>query len=102
MHHILGEAYRSPMQIHPVCCLQVRVKAVIACTIEMSPYRTSIDWQESVLVSFERGYITLDLPAPLASNQPGRVSSSGIQAMEKHLKPLFPNSHGYTRCGSRP
>ena len=39
----------------------------------MSPYRTSIDWQEQVLVAFERGYLEIELPAPLVSNRPGRV-----------------------------
>jgi predicted dehydrogenase len=41
--------------------------------IEMSPYTTTIDWQESALVAFEHGWLSLDLPAPLASNRPGRV-----------------------------
>jgi predicted dehydrogenase len=44
-----------------------------ACAIEMSPYQTTVDWQESALVCFEHGWIHLDLPAPLASNRPGRV-----------------------------
>ena len=42
-------------------------------TIEMSPYTTTVAWQESALVAFEHGYIKLDLPAPLANNRPGRV-----------------------------
>ena len=33
----------------------------------------TIDWQESALVTFDRGYVKIDLPAPLASNRPGRV-----------------------------
>jgi predicted dehydrogenase len=39
----------------------------------MTPYATTIDWQESALVAFEHGYVKLHLPAPLASNRPGRV-----------------------------
>ena len=41
-------------------------------TIEMAPYRTTTDWQESALVAFREGYVKLDLPAPLAFNRPGR------------------------------
>ena len=74
MRHILGEAYHVTYADPSGVLLAGQSESGIACTIEMSPYRTSIDWQESVLVSFERGYITLELPAPLASNQPGRVS----------------------------
>jgi predicted dehydrogenase len=39
----------------------------------MAPYRTTIDWQESALVCFEKGYVRLDLPAPVTLNRPGRV-----------------------------
>jgi predicted dehydrogenase len=39
----------------------------------MAPYQTTIDWQESALVAFEKGYVKIDLPAPVASNRPGRV-----------------------------
>jgi len=41
--------------------------------LEMSPYRTTRAWEEEVLVAFERGYIKLRLPAPLAIHRPGRV-----------------------------
>jgi len=39
----------------------------------MSPYTTTVAWQESCLVCFQTGYVKIDLPAPLASNRPGRV-----------------------------
>jgi len=45
----------------------------VACVLEMTPYSTSIDWQESAFICFQHGYIKVDLPAPLASNRPGRV-----------------------------
>lgn len=41
--------------------------------IEMSPYTTTIDWQESALIAFEHAWIKIELPAPVASNRPGRV-----------------------------
>jgi predicted dehydrogenase len=39
----------------------------------MSPYQTTIDWQESVLAAFEKGCVKLSLPAPLAANRAGRA-----------------------------
>jgi predicted dehydrogenase len=45
----------------------------ITGTLERSPYETSDDWQESVLVGFDRGYVRVDLPPPLASQEAGRV-----------------------------
>jgi predicted dehydrogenase len=41
--------------------------------LEMSPYKPTLDWQETVLVAFERGYVKIELPAPVALNRPGRV-----------------------------
>ena len=40
----------------------------------MSPYQSTIDWNESALVAFEKGYLQIDLPAPLASNRPGKLT----------------------------
>ena len=39
----------------------------------MNPYQTTVDWQESALVCFEKGYVKIELPAPMAANRPGRV-----------------------------
>ena len=41
--------------------------------MEMCPYLTSVDWQESAFVAFKRGYIKLELPAPMARNRCGTV-----------------------------
>lgn len=73
MRHLLGEAYRVTY-VHPSGVLLVgESESGIPCTLEMSPYTTTVDWQESALVAFEHGYVRLDLPAPLAQNRPGRV-----------------------------
>ena len=73
LRHLLGEPY-TVAHADPSGVLFVgQSESGIPCTIEMSPYRTTIDWQESALVCFERGYVKIDLPAPLASNRPGRV-----------------------------
>jgi predicted dehydrogenase len=73
MRHLLGEAYAVTYADPSGVLLAGRSESGVACTIEMSPYSTTIDWQESVLVCFEHGTIRLALPAPLASNRPGRV-----------------------------
>jgi predicted dehydrogenase len=43
-------------------------------TIEMAPYSTTLDWQESIFIGFEKGYIKIDLPAPLARQRAGQVT----------------------------
>jgi predicted dehydrogenase len=73
LRYFLGEPYQLSYA-DPSGVLLAGVSASgIACTIEMSPYCTTLDWQESVLIAFERGYVKVELPAPLALNRPGRV-----------------------------
>jgi len=68
----------------------------VPITIEMSPYETTLDWQESALVAFAQGYVRIDLPAPLVRNQPGRVqifrdSGGGLPPETSH--PQMPPVH---------
>ena len=73
MRHLLGESYRVTYAEPTGVLLAGQCASGTACTIEMTPYRTTVDWQESALVCFEKGYVKLELPAPLANNRPGRV-----------------------------
>ena len=74
MRHLLGEDY-SVAHVDPSdVVMTVTSASGVAGVIEMSPYQTTVAWEEAALVAFERGYIKLDLPAPLASNRPGRVT----------------------------
>jgi len=73
MRHLLGEPYRVTHADPSGVLLVAESASGIAATLEMSPYTTTVDWQESALVAFEHGYIKLDLPAPLSANRPGRV-----------------------------
>jgi predicted dehydrogenase len=73
MRYLLGEPYRVTYADPSGVLLAGQSSSGAACAIEMTPYRTTVDWQESALVAFEKGYVRLDLPAPLASNRPGRV-----------------------------
>ena len=73
MRYLLGEPYSVTYADPSGVLLAGQSDSGVACTIEMTPYATTIDWQESALVCFERGYLRIDLPAPLASNRPGRL-----------------------------
>ena len=96
LRHLLGEPY-TVAHADPSGVLFVgQSESGIPCTIEMSPYRTTIDWQESALVCFERGYVKIDLPAPLASNRPGRVEilrDPGAGASPEAVMPQLPWVH---------
>lgn len=73
LRHLLGEPYQVKYADPPGKLLIGQSDSGITCTIELSPFRTTIDWVETALIAFEKGYIKLDLPAPLASNRPGSV-----------------------------
>ena len=73
MRHLLGEPYHVTYADPSGVLLTGQSDTGIACALEMTPYQTTIDWQESALVCFERGWVKLELPAPLALNRPGRL-----------------------------
>ena len=96
MRHLLGERYTVSYADPASVLLVVHSESGITGTIEMSPYNTTVDWQEQALIAFERGYIQLDLPAPLASNRPGRVTvyrDPGNGATPEKVQPQLPWIH---------
>jgi predicted dehydrogenase len=96
MRHLVGEPYRVTYAEPSGVLLAIESESGIAGTIEMSPYHTTIDWQESALIAFEHGWIKLDLPAPLASNRPGRVEmmrDPGRDAVPETVVPTLPWVH---------
>ena len=46
----------------------------VTVVLEMAPYETTIEWHESLLVCFEKGFIRIDLPSPLVRQQAGKVT----------------------------
>jgi predicted dehydrogenase len=73
LRYLLGEPYQVTYADPSGVLLAAQSASGVTATIEMSPYQTTVDWQESALVAFERGYVKLELPAPLAHMRPGRV-----------------------------
>jgi predicted dehydrogenase len=96
LRHLLGEPYRVTYADPSGLLLAVQSQSGVAGVIEMSPYRTTLGWQEAALVAFEHGYVRLDLPAPLARNSPGRVEilrDPGHGATPETTVPLLPPVH---------
>ncbi|RYG35733.1 Gfo/Idh/MocA family oxidoreductase [bacterium] len=96
MRHLFGEAY-TVEHVDPSGVLLVVKSASGVCgIIEMEPYRTTVDWQEKALVTFENGWIEIALPAPVALNRPGRVTvfrDPGRGANPTLTEPQMPWSH---------
>ena len=96
MRHLLGEPYRVTYADPSGVLFAGSSESGVACIIEMSPYQTTLDWQESALVCFERGYVEIELPAPLASNRPGKVEcfyDPGKDVTPRTVVPQLPWVH---------
>ncbi|HJO07431.1 MAG TPA: gfo/Idh/MocA family oxidoreductase, partial [Chloroflexota bacterium] len=68
----------------------------VAVAIEMSPYETTLDWQESALVGLAKGYVRVDLPPPLARNRAGTVEilrDAGRGLPPETSRPGMPSTH---------
>jgi predicted dehydrogenase len=91
--HLLGEPYHVTHADPSAVLLVGESDSGIPCVIEMAPYRTTADWQECALVAFDRGYVELRLPAPLAANRPGSVrifKDPGGDTKPQTVVPQFP------------
>ncbi|HUU30947.1 MAG TPA: gfo/Idh/MocA family oxidoreductase, partial [Phycisphaerae bacterium] len=96
MRHLLGEPYAVTYAEKSGVLMAVESKSGVAGIIEMTPYRTTIEWEESALVAFEKGYLLLRLPAPLAVNRAGTVevySDPGDGAVPERAFPTLPHVH---------
>jgi predicted dehydrogenase len=73
LRHFLGERYRVVFVHASGRLLVFESESGIPMTIEVSPYRLTVGFDEELLVAFERGYVRLR-PAPsLARNRPGTL-----------------------------
>jgi predicted dehydrogenase len=100
MRHLLGEPYRVTYAEKSGVLLAVTGASGVAGVIEMTPYRTTVDWQESALVAFEKGYVELHLPAPLAVNRAGTVevyADPGDGKVPERRGPALPWVHAMRR-----
>ena len=73
MRHLLGEPYEIAYAEPAGVLLAVHSASGVPGAIEMTPYRTTVDWEESALIAFEKGYVKLRPPAPLAAARAGTV-----------------------------
>lgn len=95
MRFLFGENYKLTFADRSGVLLAVESDSGVCGIIEMAPYSTSIGWQESLLISFERGYIKVELPAPLACQQAGKITimkddGKGNQTI---CQPIMPEVH---------
>ncbi len=96
LRHLLGEDYRISYADPAQVLIVAHSVSGIPCVIEMKPYSSTLGWHETALAAFDKGYVKLELPAPLVLHQPGRVEvfqDPGKGATPLTLKPDLPWVH---------
>jgi predicted dehydrogenase len=73
IRYLIGEKYKVNYADPNGILLAGTSGSGVTVSLEMSPYITSLDWQESALVCFDKGWVKLELPSPLRINTPGKV-----------------------------
>lgn len=89
-------AWADPAQV----VIATRSDEGVTGLLEMAPFSTTIDWQEVCLVCFERGWVKVELPAPVAVNRPGRVTifEDGQENQQpRTIEPQLPWVHAMRR-----
>ncbi len=98
VRHLLGEPWRVSYADPAGVLLVGHGESGVPCSIEMSPYETTVDWQEQAFICFKHGWIRLDLPAPLASFRAGKVTyyrdlGPGKDGGPRAIEPQLPHVH---------
>jgi len=93
MYHLVGEplqlAHAEPSEV----LLVTNTASHVPTVFEFTPYVSKSEWIERALVCFEHGYVSLDLPPPLAIHRAGEVEifhDATSTEPPKRVAPLFP------------
>jgi predicted dehydrogenase len=93
LRHFLGEPYRVVFAHASGRLYAFESESGVVATIEVSPYRLSVGFDEELLVAFERGYVRLR-PAPsLASKRAGTLAiyrDPGGGVTPERIEPQLP------------
>ena len=73
LRHFLGERHRIDYVHRSGRLIALESESGIPATIEVTPYRRTVGFDEELLVAFERGYVKLRVAPPLARNRGGTL-----------------------------
>ncbi|MBI4978538.1 MAG: Gfo/Idh/MocA family oxidoreductase [Spirochaetes bacterium] len=94
MRYLLGAPYHVKYVDPTGVLLAVESEKGVPGVFEFSPYNSTKDWREQGLVCFEKGYVKVDLPAPLAMNLAGKAElfrDNGGTSIPASTMPVFPS-----------
>jgi predicted dehydrogenase len=90
MRYLLGEDYTLTYADSHL--FAARSESGVNCVLEVGPYNTTVDWQEHALVCFEKGWVRIDLAAPLATQLASAVTVYEDKGWDSgYSVPMMPN-----------
>ncbi|MBN1672146.1 MAG: Gfo/Idh/MocA family oxidoreductase [Kiritimatiellae bacterium] len=92
LRHLLGHPYAIQYADRSAVLVAAESETGIPAALECVPYQTPNEWEEYALVAFERAYVKITLPPPLAINRAGTVEvfrNYGNDRTER-MSPVFP------------
>jgi predicted dehydrogenase len=93
IRHLLGESYGLVFAHASGRLLVFESESGVPATIEVTPYRLTVGFDEEILVAFERGYVRLR-PAPsLARQRAGTLEvyrDAGFGSVPERISPQLP------------
>jgi predicted dehydrogenase len=89
---LLGEPYKVTFADRSGVLLAGESESGVCVTLEMAPYSTSIEWHEGIFIAFEKGFIRIELPAPLVRQIAGKVivMRDNGKAAPSYSEPIMP------------
>ncbi|QNA93973.1 MULTISPECIES: Gfo/Idh/MocA family protein [unclassified Microbacterium] len=88
LRHLLGESYAVKYADPSGRLMVAETASGVPVALEMEPWRREQGWEEYVIIGFDRGYIRVDYPAPLAARKAGKLTLYSEQGDEGELREL--------------
>ncbi|MBQ0105514.1 MAG: Gfo/Idh/MocA family oxidoreductase [Armatimonadetes bacterium] len=94
---LLGEDYKLTFADKYQKFLAFETETGVSGILEMATYSNTTDWAEEYMVCFEKGYVLVELRAPLTERFAGKVTvmkDKGANEAEI-VKPILPRVHAF-------
>lgn len=92
IRYVLGESYDVVHADPTGSLMTLESESGRPGTLEMRPYDTTNDWQESLLVGFDNGYVSVELQPPLTHHRASdvEVMTAPPEGQQKTTRPAMP------------
>jgi predicted dehydrogenase len=91
VRYLLGEDYLLEYADRDGKLLFARSLSGVAVVLEMATYNVTDGWDEFYCAFFDKGWLNLSLPAPMARQHSGEVTVyKGVNGRAVYEKPVFP------------